>query len=287
MYPKIIFASFSTFWSHFINRYDWDKIFDLITGRLFQFLLLSLLFLVIRWIGRLIIRKSFKKYQSSRLLSANSNRIDTINSLVLNSFSYIILFFWLYALLTMMGVPVGTLIAGAGIFSLALGLGAQGFVSDIVTGFFIILEQQLDVGDAVKLDGIEGTVTAIGLRTTQVTSYDGTLNFIPNRNIQIVSNLSRNEMRALIEINIYPNAPLEKIHSIIDEVNDQLTPKYPQITKGPTYLGTATTTAGHLSIQVSAYTTPGDQLLVQRAFLSAYLRAIREAGIDLPTSYIN
>lgn len=281
----LLSSSLQHLWSKFIEHYDWEKLLNTVTSRLFQFILLSILFLIIRWVGKAIIQKAFNKYRDSKLATVSANRTDTIHSLVLNIFTYIILFFWIYALLTLIGVPVGTLIAGAGIFSLALGLGAQGFVSDIVTGFFILLEQQLDVGDAVKINAIEGTVTAIGLRTTQVTSYDGTLNFIPNRNIQIVSNLSRNAMRALIEIKVNPNTPIDDITKIIKEVNEQLTPKFPEITKGPTYLGTSISADGHLALQVIVYTTPGEQFTVQRAFLSAYLRAIREAGISLPTIY--
>lgn len=70
----------------------------------------------------------------------------------------------------MLGVPVGTLIASAGIFSVALGLGAQGFVSDIVTGFFILLEDQIDVGDYVKIETIEGD--RLRNRFTDNSSYE-------------------------------------------------------------------------------------------------------------------
>ncbi len=89
-----------------------------------------------------------------------------------------------------MGVPVGTLIAGAGIFSLALGLGAQGFVSDIVTGAFILMEDQINVGDSVKIGTVEGTVSAVGIRTTRSHQCGRYFGFIPNRNITIVSNKS-------------------------------------------------------------------------------------------------
>ncbi len=131
----------------------------------------------------------------------------TVKALVLNIYRYTCYFFLLYAILSEIGVPVGTLIAGAGIFSLALGLGAQSLVSDIVTGFFILLEQQLDVGDTVQIGQIKGTVTALGIRTTQVTSSDGTLNFIPNRNITIVQNLSRNNMVSNVDIRITSEDP--------------------------------------------------------------------------------
>ncbi len=113
-----------------------------------------------------------------------------------------------------MGIPVGTLIAGAGIFSLAIGLGAQGFVSDIVSGFFILFEHQIDVGDHVIINNINGIVVAVGLRTTQIRSSNGTLNFIPNRSITTISNLSRGNIQAIVDIRITPEAPIKKLKTL-------------------------------------------------------------------------
>ena len=160
----------------YITSIDWDHLLGVFLSGFFQIVLLSALFYLINRLGKYGIKRTFKRYRKTDNLA--SNRINTIFTLVINAFSYLLIFFYLYALLSVLGVPVGTLIAGAGIFSLAIGLGAQGFVNDIVTGFFILAEQQFDVGDIVKIGLVEGTVTAIGLRTTQVQSADGTLNFV-------------------------------------------------------------------------------------------------------------
>jgi small conductance mechanosensitive channel len=197
------------------------------------------------------------------------------------------LFFYLYAVLSVLGIPVGTLIAGAGILSVALGLGAQGFVTDVVTGFFILLEQQFDVGDEVKIGSINGTIHAIGLRTTQIVDYDGTLHFIPNRNITIVSNLSRNDMRALIDIYFDPNEDITKMSKIIKNVNQELAPKYPEITQGPTLLGTIDNGHGQLALRVIIYTKNGAQYTVQRIFLATYLEELSKAGCKIANSPLN
>lgn len=101
-----------------------------------------------------------------------------------------------------MGLPVDALLASAGILSVAIGLGAQGFFNDVVTGFFILAEQQIDVGDWVTIGAVSGTVTSVGIRTTQVQSVDGTLNYIPNRNITIVSNSNRGNMRGIVNFDL-------------------------------------------------------------------------------------
>ena len=180
---------------------SWHEISQQLLSKFLLIIVTFVLFLILLWVGRVIIVHLFQESKKYNVLK-NSNRMATVKALVLNIYRYTCYFFLLYAILSEIGVPVGTLIAGAGIFSLALGLGAQSLVSDIVTGFFILLEQQLDVGDTVQIGQIKGTVTALGIRTTQVTSSDGTLNFIPNRNITIVQNLSRNNMVSNVDIRI-------------------------------------------------------------------------------------
>ncbi len=192
------------------------------------------------------------------------------------------MFFWIYAILSAIGIPVGTLIAGAGIFSLAIGLGAQGFVSDMVNGFFILLEQQISVGDMISVNGIEGQVTYVGIRTTQIQSIDGTLNYIPNRNITVVSNKSRNNMQALMEIPIASDAPFDDITRIISDINKNIDLTKLQITKRPYIVGFSNQNDGTLVLQVAAYTKPGAQYHVRNVLLEKYLTAIKDAQINLP-----
>lgn len=271
--------------TRFIQRFDWQHIGEQIATTLFQLLLVTVGLLLVDWIGKKIIRHFFKRYKKNKFVEGSTSRVETIFTLTLNIFQYTIIFFWVYALLSFMGVPVGTLIAGAGIFSLALGLGAQGFVSDIVTGAFILMEDQINVGDAVKIGEVEGTVSAVGIRTTQVISADGTLNFIPNRNITIVSNKSRHEMRAMVQIPIFPDSPIDQINQIIETVNQTVPAQFPTITQAPTNLGTVPLANGQVVIQVVTFTQPGEQFDVQHKLLSAYLKAIKDAHIELPTIY--
>ena len=274
-------ATSSKWLQHYLNTFDWEKVLHLITSRFLSLLFLTLLFFVINVVGRWILNRSFKRYLVPK--DGPNNRLQTISMLTMNLFHYTIIFFWAYAMLSTLGVPVGTLVAGAGIFSLALGLGAQGFVSDLVTGISILMEQQFDVGDTVKIGLITGTVSAMGLRTTQVTEADGTVNFIPNRNITIVANRSRNDMHATINIPIAPTTPVEKLPAIIHATNDRLLPEHPSVVGEPVITGVVTLPTGELVYQVTLVAKSGSQFGLQAAFLTAYLKAIREAGILLPT----
>lgn len=263
----------------YFTKLDWKTIGEHIASRFLLLLVITIVFGLIIWIGRLTINRAFKRYINRAPLT--TNRTNTIHTLTLNIFRYTCFFFYLYAVLSLIGVPVGTLIAGAGIFSIALGLGAQGFVNDVVTGFFILLEQQLNVGDTVAIGAIKGTVTALGIRTTQVTSPDGTLNFIPNRNITIVSNFSRNNMRVLIDIKISTTTELTQLKQQIERVNAELVPQFTELQTKPDIVGPTLNQDNVLVYRVVLMTANGTQEKIRSAFLSAYLDAIRQANITL------
>ena len=276
-------------WMRFIEKIDWDKIISLVISKAIILVLICFAFVVINSLGKKLIRKlilhTTKKEKKGSYIA--DGRIRTIYTLVNNIFHYTMLFFLIYALLSLFGIPVGTLIAGAGIASVALGLGAKGFVTDVVNGFFILLEQQFVVGDSVKIAGIEGTVHAIGLRTTQLISSDGTLHFIPNREITTVANMSRNPMRAVINIRIQPQTDIQKMTTVIEQVNQKLDPDDNQdIVSGPTVQGPVDVGKGELVYRVVIIAKNGAQAIVQREFLHAYLEALTKAGIKVPTSPI-
>ncbi|WP_416353094.1 mechanosensitive ion channel family protein [Agrilactobacillus fermenti] len=259
---------------------DWDQIVSKVIVATLTIIALTVLFFILNKVGKRIINHVFDRYAKNEKFSVN--RVGTIRSLINNLYTYLLIFFYVYAILSTLGVPVGTLIAGAGILSLAIGLGAQGFVNDLVTGLFILVEQQFDVGDVVKIGTITGTIHAIGLRTTQVKSFDGTLNFIPNRNITIVSNKSRGNRQVLLNIRIYPQTDISQLKKIIEQVNQKLVPRFDTIRQGPDLLGVNDLGHGELAYQVQMYTINGDELTVQREFLAAYLAAFKTNQIDLP-----
>lgn len=271
-------------WQKYLNMVNWDQLAMTILEKVGLLILFSLLFLLFRRIGKGLINHFFKRYRRKYQNTVAEKRIKTFHTLTLNILNYCLWFFWIYSILSTVGVPVGTLVASAGIFSLAIGLGAQGFVTDIVSGFFILLEKEIEVGEYVQIGTIRGTVTAVGLRTTQVVGNDGTLNFIPNRTITTIANMSRNNMTAMIQVGIFPQTPVDKVTQIIRQVNEEQIPHYPDIIGDPKILGTISLPNGKLVVQVNITTKNGSQYEVAHNFLAFYLAAINEAGIQLPTS---
>ena len=271
----------------FWNNINWDAIVATLIEKSLSILFLIFLFFIIQRIGKYLIDRTYANYSKKQHFS--ESRLKTLHTLIINAFQYTLFFFFIYSLLTIVGVPVGSLLAGAGIAGVAIGLGAQGFMNDLITGFFIILEQQMDVGDYIRLLAlnIEGTVTSVGLRTTQIKAVDGTVHFIPNRNITTISNLSRANMQVLIDVRINPEEGYEKICEVITEVNETLKEKYIEsIQTGPDIFGMVDLGNGNFAVRATMYVLNGKQFAVKEEFLAQYIKALTEAGFTIPNTPI-
>ena len=271
----------------FWNNINWDAIVATLIEKSLSILFLIFLFFIIQRIGKYLIDRTYANYSKKQHFS--ECRLKTLHTLIINAFQYTLFFFFIYSLLTIVGVPVGSLLAGAGIAGVAIGLGAQGFMNDLITGFFIILEQQMDVGDYIRLLAlnIEGTVTSVGLRTTQIKAVDGTVHFIPNRNITTISNLSRANMQVLIDVRINPEEGYEKICEVITEVNETLKEKYIEsIQTGPDIFGMVDLGNGNFAVRTTMYVLNGKQFAVKEEFLAQYIKALTEAGFTIPNTPI-
>ena len=271
----------------FWNNINWDAIVATLIEKSLSILFLIFLFFIIQRIGKYLIDRTYANYSKKQHFS--ESRLKTLHTLIINAFQYTLFFFFIYSLLPIVGVPVGSLLAGAGIAGVAIGLGAQGFMNDLITGFFIILEQQMDVGDYIRLLAlnIEGTVTSVGLRTTQIKAVDGTVHFIPNRNITTISNLSRANMQVLIDVRINPEEGYEKICEVITEVNETLKEKYIEsIQTGPDIFGMVDLGNGNFAVRTTMYVLNGKQFAVKEEFLAQYIKALTEAGFTIPNTPI-
>ncbi|MHC5229176.1 mechanosensitive ion channel family protein [Enterococcus sp. LJL99] len=271
----------------FWNSINWDQILATFIEKLLYIALLCVLFVVINKIGVFLIDRAYGNYRNKNTLS--ESRLDTLHKLMNNAFKYILFFFFMYSILSIVGVPVGSLLAGAGIAGVAIGLGAQGFMNDIITGFFIILEQQMNVGDYIRLIAlnIEGTVVSVGLRTTQVKALDGTMHFIPNRNITTISNLSRSNMLIQIDVRIIPEEGYDKIIAVISRVNERLKEKYEDsIQNGPTIFGMVDLGNGNFAVRTTMYVLNGKQAIIKEDFLAQYVKELSEANFTIPNTPI-
>ncbi|VEF32687.1 mechanosensitive ion channel family protein [Streptococcus urinalis] len=268
----------------YLDHINIEQLMVNIINKIISLVLIFILFLIIRYIINLAFEKALNN--SFAFTHQTEARKKTLLKLSHNMLNYCLYFFLAYWVLSILGVPVSSLLAGAGIAGVPIGLGAQGFLSDVVNGFFILFENQFEVGDTVNIVNIDGIIANVGIRTTQIKGFDGTLHFIQNRNITVVSNKSRGNMRALIDIPLYTTANLEQITSIIEKINQTEISKFPEIVGEPSIIGPQTTTNGQFVFRVAIYTTNGEQFNVYHEFYQKYQSALLKANIPLPTAHI-
>lgn len=264
----------------YIQQFNFEESLMLLISKGIKLLILLIIFLLSKKIINFLFKHTVGRSLSWTIQT--SARKKTIEHLLHNCMNYILYFFLVYWLLSILGVPVSSLLAGAGLAGVALGLGAQGFLSDVVNGFFILLEDQFEVGDSVEVGAITGLVSTMGIRTTQIRDFDGTLHFIPNRNITIVSNKSRGDMRAQIDIPVYTSTDINKVTSIIQQVNKDNIENYPEIIGSPNIIGLTSKPSGQLVFRVDIFTKNGQQVHIYAEFLKLYYEALIKEKVDLP-----
>lgn len=265
----------------FIDHLNVEEVLFTFFTKLISILLLIIAFVIVRQVINYLFEKTVNR--SLAFYRQKVARQKTLAKLSHNVLNYTLYFFLFYWILSILGVPISSLLAGAGIAGVAIGLGAQGFLSDVVNGFFILLENQFDVGDIINVGTVSGTVTNVGIRTTQIHDFDGTLHFIPNRNITIVSNKSRSNMRAQIDIPLFVHTNLDQISDIVTKINEEYVSKHPAIVGEPTVFGPTTNANGQFVYRINIFTQNGAQFDIYAEFYKLYQKAILEEGIDLPT----
>lgn len=144
-------------------------------------------------------------------------RAKTLGSVLSNFITWGLSLLALALVLSELGIAVGALVAGAGIIGAAVGFGAQSLVKDLISGLFIVFEDQYGVGDSVDLGAANGVVESVGLRVTQVRDVSGTLWYVRNGEILRVGNQSQGLSRAVIDVSVTANAPVIETKSVLEK----------------------------------------------------------------------
>jgi len=149
-------------------------------------------------------------------------QIRTLTSVITSVGVFVIIFIALLEVLSLLGLNLGPMLASAGIAGLAIGFGAQTMVHDFINGFFILFENQYDLGDTVRIAGVKGTVEKMSLRQTVLRDEDGTVHIVPNSAIQIVSNMTRDWSQLALRITVAYSEASEKIIGLLKEVGAEV-----------------------------------------------------------------
>jgi len=199
--------------------------------------------------------------------SIRSRQLETLATVINGAGLFVLIFLCLVQILAVIQINVGPLLASAGIAGLAIGFGAQTLVHDVINGFLILVENHYDVGDVVKLAGVQGTVEYMTLRRTVLRDADGTVHNVPNSEIHIDSNTTRDWTQISLQVSAAYNEPSDKVISVLKEValdiwND---PSFhDSLVATPEVPGIDRVSGQEVDYLLLAKTRPGKQLAVTR-----------------------
>lgn len=209
-------------------------------------------------------------------------RKNTLIMLLKSVLRYGVYFFASMIILSIFGVPVTSLLTGAGILGLAVGFGAQNLVKDIINGFFILFEDHFAVGDYVKAAGVDGIVEEIGLRTTRIRSFAGEVHIIPNGEINQVTNFSSGDMRVMVDVGIAYEENPAKVITVLEELCQEITREKSDIlTASPTVLGVQELAESSLVIRILARVKSMEQWQMDRYIKQRVKERLDEKGIEI------
>lgn len=259
-------------WDYVTSQAFWDMILE-VTIKIAAIWIIS--YLVV-FIGKKVIARVFMIRVGN-----NERRQVTIVKLLQSVLSYLVYFSAIMGILSALNIQIAGLIAGAGIASVAIAFGAQNLVKDVITGFFIILEDQFSVGDYVKIGTAEGTVMEIGLRTTKLKGTTGEQFILPNGSIAEVINYSINNSKAMIDMQVALDANIEKVQKIIQDYLDTLPSQHEELVSAPQFLGVANTTSTEATIRITVETLPLQQFSISRVIRKDVIDILTRNGIPL------
>jgi small conductance mechanosensitive channel len=183
-----------------------------------------------------------------------------------------------------LGMTIGPLLASAGIVGLAIGFGAQNLVRDVVSGFFILLENQYREGDVIRAAGVEGTVQTFRLRSTVLRDFQGLVHYVPNGEIRVVTNLTQDWSRAVIDVEVGYREDVDRICQLLQNLGDKLMnePEFKGNIFGCEVLGVERLVDSAVVLRVALRVEPTQRDRVSREFRHRLLKAFAEAGIEIP-----
>ena len=196
-----------------------------------------------------------------------AQQMRTLSGVVYSAGVFVLVFIALLQILPVLGINMGPLLASAGIAGLAIGFGAQALVHDVINGFFILMENQYEVGDTVRVGGITGTVERMTLRTTVLRDDQGALSTVPNGKIEIVSNLTRDWAQVALHVSVAYTENSDKVIGVLKEVGEDLRsdPNFSQmLVSDPQVPGIERVTGSEVDYMVLVKTRPGTQYAVTR-----------------------
>jgi small-conductance mechanosensitive channel len=234
---------------------------------------------IVKWLEKFVPEKDPLQAAEAK------KRAQTLGNILRHALLIVIFFIAILMILGELGIQLGPLLATAGIGALAVGFGAQSLVKDVISGFFIILENQYRIGDVVEVSGVSGLVESVGLRKTVLRDLEGRVHTIPNGEIKVVSNLTKEWSRAVVDIGISYHEDIDQIIGLLTQIGKELEGEEPYksaILEPAQILGVERFGESQLVIRMIVKTIPLKQWEVGRELRRRVKNRFDEKGIRIP-----
>lgn len=235
------------------------------------------------FIGRLI-RKAIKP-GPFRDADEEKQREETLTNIIRGTLGVLV---WLATgliIISELGVEIGPLLAGAGVAGVAIGFGAQYIIRDLLTGLFIILENQYRIGDVVEINDVAGEVEEITLRTTVIRDLDGNVHHLPNGGISNAANLTKHVSGVHLNIGVSYDTDLDQAETVINRVGKELAEDAAwkdRIVEAPTFSRINDFGDSAIEIKILGKTEPLHQWAIMGEYRKRLKKAFDQAGIEIP-----
>lgn len=239
------------------------------------------------WALILVLRRIEQSLKSSEsgTITAQEQRTRTLLSL-LRSVGVVLIFVVLvFMVLNALGVQLAPLLAGAGVLGLAVSFGAQSLVKDVISGLFMLFENQFGVGDVIRIEGVSGAVEKMTLRVVVLRDVHGVVHIVPNGEIKKVSNLTRSWSRAVLDVGVAYKEDPDRVMAVLQEVGDELyaDPAWKPLLVEPVEVpGIENLADSSVTIRVMAKTLPLKQWDVARELRKRIKLRFDQEGIEIP-----
>ena len=273
----------------FFADIDWDRWSEEIwTSGLRVILVIAAIYVGLRVLQRFLgpaIRATVSAQMEGEPEVEVDKRVDTLSHVVYRTIWTVAVLIGLLTILPELGINISALLAGAGLIGLAIGFGAQSLVKDVISGLFVLIENQYGKGDVVNIAGIGGLVEDVNLRRTLLRDLDGTVHSIPNGEVAVSSNLTRAWSRVNIMISVSYADDLDHVFAVINRVGEDMAndPDWSKdIIAAPKALGVEGFGDSGIDIRVLGDTQPIRQWDVMRELRRRLKKAFDEEGIEIP-----
>lgn len=236
-------------------------------------------------IGVLFIVLIIARTITKRFINKNNGKRKhaiTLAKMILSIIKYVVYILGIIIILGVWGLDVTPILAGAGILALAVSLGAQQLINDLISGICIVFENQYDVDDIVEIDGFKGRVEEISLRSTKIVNWKNDIKIINNGNINTVINYSKAPSIGSVEVNITYKENIDRVIEILEENLDSIREMFPQVIEGPSVVGVTNLGESYVSIRIDVKTIAEEHYAVERGLKKFVKELFEKENIDVP-----